>query len=80
MKDKEFITLCRALDLNPGDGIIYTKYEDTEHEYTAVIQEVKYDSETKVAYLKSVKGVVVLASAIATLERNNRLKAAIKEK
>lgn len=74
MKDKEFITLCRALDLKPNDGVIITKYLDMEKRIVIALDSIAWDKETGVAFLKSNRGNVVLASEIATLERNRSLK------
>ena len=80
LKDKEFITLCRALDLKPNDGVIVTKFTDTEKQIVISLAEIKYDSETGVAYLKTNRGNVILASEIATLERNRSLKGVVSKK
>lgn len=75
LKDKEFITLCRALDLKPDDGIILRKFADMEKQIVVVLAEYpKFDQDTKVAFLKTNRGNVILASEIATLERNRSLK------
>lgn len=80
MKDKEFITLCRALDLKPDDSVIVTKFDNTEKRYVVVIQEIAWDKETGVAFVKSNKGNVTLASEIYALERNRELKGSIAKK
>ena len=80
MKDKEFITLCRALDLKPNDGVIIHKFTDMEKDIITVVKELKRDDETGVAYMMTNRGNVILASEIATLERNRSLKGSTREK
>ena len=79
MKDKEFVTLCRALDLKENDSVVIRKFDAPEKEIIYVVGKVAYDSDTGVAFLQTLKGNVILASSIASLERNRMLKGKVQK-
>ena len=79
MKDKEFVTLCRALDLKENDSVVIRKFDAPEKEIIYVVGKVAYDSDTGVAFLQTLKGNIILASSISSLERNRMLKGKVQK-
>lgn len=73
MRDKEFVTLCRALDLKPNDSVFLVEEATPEKRTVVVVKKVCYDSETGVAYLQTLRDNIILASSILSIERNRAL-------
>ena len=77
MKDKELVTLWKALELEKNDGVVIRTWDIESGELSKptiyVADGVYYDKDTGVSYLKTHRGKIIMAGDIASLEHNRML-------